>query len=88
VIIEAFARGVPVIATSLGTMAEMISDSVTGMLFAPSDHHSLAALIEWATAHPDETAAMASRARLEFEAKYTAARNYHILMQIYESALN
>jgi hypothetical protein len=45
-------------------------------------------VLEWALEHPDQTDAMARRAREEFEAKYTAARNYNILMQIYEAAMN
>jgi glycosyltransferase involved in cell wall biosynthesis len=88
VIIEAFARGVPVIASHLGTMAEMIVDGVTGLLFTPQDPQDLAAKIRWALDHPAEIAAMASRARQEFESKYSAARNYKMLMQIYEAALN
>jgi glycosyltransferase involved in cell wall biosynthesis len=87
-IIEAFATGLPVIASRLGNMAEMVTDGVTGLLFAPTDAEDLAAVIGWALAHPMEMQAIAKRAREEFERKYTADRNYETLMQIYSAALN
>jgi glycosyltransferase involved in cell wall biosynthesis len=42
VIQEAFAAGVPVIASNLGGMAEFVRDGVSGLLFAPGDRASLA----------------------------------------------
>ena len=42
VIKEAFAAGVPVVASRLGGMAEMISDGIDGLLFAPGDTTALA----------------------------------------------
>jgi glycosyltransferase involved in cell wall biosynthesis len=47
----------------------------------------LAAKVEWARTHPEEMAAMARAARAEYEAKYTAERNYQMLIQIYERAI-
>jgi glycosyltransferase involved in cell wall biosynthesis len=87
-IIEAFATGLPVIASRLGNMAEMVTDGVTGLLFGPTDSADLAAVIEWALSHPDETAGMGAHARTEFEQKYTPQRNYEALMAIYHAVLN
>jgi glycosyltransferase involved in cell wall biosynthesis len=87
-IIEAFATGLPVIASRLGIMAEMVTEGVTGLLFSPANPVDLAAVIEWALAHPAETGAMASEARREFERKYTPERNYEALMAIYRAVLN
>lgn len=86
VILEAFCCGLPVIASRLGAMAEIIEDGRTGLLFTPGDAADLAAKVEWLLAHPVALARMRREARAEFEAKYTAARNYEMLMEIYERA--
>lgn len=86
-ILEAFACGVPVIASRLGAMAEIVADGRTGLHFTAGDAADLAAKVEWAWTHPHEMEAMGRAARAEFEAKYTAARNYEMLMHIYERAV-
>lgn len=88
VAVEAFACGVPVIAPRLGTMAEIVEDGHTGLHFTPGDPEDLAAKVEWAWAHPKEMEAMGRAARSEYEAKYTAERNYQILMEIYQRAVH
>ncbi len=84
---EAFACGVPVIASRLGSMAEIVQDGETGLHFAASDPEDLAAKVEWAWTHPREMEGMGRNARAEYEAKYTAERNYQLLMQISERAV-
>jgi glycosyltransferase involved in cell wall biosynthesis len=68
-------------------MAERISDHRTGLLFRPGDPEDLAAKVRWAFDHPQELAAMRVAARREFEGKYTAERNYKMLMEIYDLAI-
>ena len=86
-LLEAFATGLPVIASGLGAVAEIVEDGVTGRHFRPGDADDLAAAVEWAILHPAEVAAMGQAARTEFETKYTASRNYALLMDIYQAAL-
>ena len=86
-IIEAFACGVPVIASRLGTMEEVVDHGRTGLHFTAGDSADLAAKVEWAWSHPAEMEAMGRAARAEFEAKYTAGRNYEMLMAIYARAI-
>ncbi len=88
VAVEAFARGTPVIAAKIGAIAELIANGQTGLHFRPGDSEDLAAKVEWALAHPGELARMRREARTEFEAKYTAKKNYQRLMEIYASAIN
>jgi len=87
VTIEAFACGVPVIASGLGAMAEIVQNGRTGLHFRPGDADDLAAKVEWAWTHPREMVEMGREARQEYEVKYTAERNYHMLMDIYDMAI-
>jgi len=86
-LLEAFATGLPVVASGHGAVAEIVQDGATGRHFAPGDAADLAAKIDWATTHADEMAAMGRRARREFEMKYTAAHNYGLLTDIYRTAI-
>jgi glycosyltransferase involved in cell wall biosynthesis len=84
VIAEAFAVGLPVVASELGSMSSLIAPGRTGLHFRPGNPEDLAAQVEWTLKHPAELAQMRREARAEFEAKYTAAQNYQMLMEIYE----
>ena len=53
IIREAFAAGVPVIASNLGGMAEMVRDGVDGLLFSPGDSAALAAALRRLIDEPD-----------------------------------
>lgn len=86
VAIEAFAKGTPVIAANIGAMSELVEHERTGLLFTPGDAADLASKVEWMCVHPDKVGKMGTEARLEYEAKYTAASNYQQLMNIYELA--
>jgi len=46
VVLEAFAAGIPVIASDLGGLAEVVRDGENGLLFAPGDAAALAAAVE------------------------------------------
>ena len=85
-IVEAFASGVPVIASRLGSLAEVVSDGKTGLLFNPGDDEDLASKLAWADSHPQEMIAMGQAARREYEVRYTPERNCAELIEIYRSA--
>jgi glycosyltransferase involved in cell wall biosynthesis len=87
VAVEAFACGVPVITSRIGVMAEIVQDEHTGLHFKPGDPEDLADKVRWAWTHPAIMAEMGRNARREYEAKYTAARNYELLMGIYDTAI-
>ena len=86
-ILEAFACGTPVIASNLGSMAERVRHGYNGLLFRPGNPQDLARQVRWAFDHPEELRAMRANARREFEEKYTAERNYELLIAIYEQAI-
>jgi len=87
IVIEAFACGLPVIASSIGALAELVEDGQTGLLFEPGSSESLADKIVWAESHPNELATMGKHARKVYEAKYSPQTNYDQLMSIYQRVL-
>jgi glycosyltransferase involved in cell wall biosynthesis len=88
VAIEAFAFGMPVIASRTGVMVETVEDGRTGLHFTAGDADDLAQKVEWAWNHPEPMAEMGKEARREYEAKYTAEKNYARLMEIYDRAIS
>ena len=84
---EAFACGKPVVASNMGAMAEIITDGKTGLLFRPGDADDFASKIELLAENKEYATEMGRNARLEFESKYGAEKNYEILMKIYEKAI-
>ena len=88
VIVEAFANGLPVIASRLGTMADVIEDGVTGLHFTAGDPDDLAAKVAWAITHSDRMAEMGSAARRVYETRYSEETNYQSLLTIYRDAIS
>ena len=82
-ILEAFATGLPVIASDLGSMPELIDAGRTGLLFRPGSAADLAEKVLWTASHELEMKAMSVAARQEFERKYTRERNHRLLMDHY-----
>ena len=87
VLVEAFAHGLPVVASRLGSMAEIVEDGITGLHFEPGNPHDLARKVQWLHDHPEECRQMGENARRDYEAKYTPERNYEMLMRIYEEVI-
>lgn len=84
---EAFATATPIIAADIGAVAELVDHGRTGLRFRPGDPEDLASQVGWFLSRPEEHSRLRWEARAEFEAKYTAERNYQMLMEIYESTL-
>lgn len=87
VLIEAFAKGTPVLASRLGAMAELVEDGRTGWLFAPGDAAALAAAVRRALADASALAGLRQAARRTYEERFTAERNHRDLIAIYRQAL-
>jgi glycosyltransferase involved in cell wall biosynthesis len=86
-VVEALAKGTPIVASRLGALAEFVDDGRTGLLFAPGDADDLARKVEELARDPGRLVAMRAEARREYEEKYTADQNYPILMEIYRQAI-
>jgi glycosyltransferase involved in cell wall biosynthesis len=86
-VVEAYATGLPVVASRLGGLAELVRDGETGLHFRAGDAADLAARLAPVLGNADHLQRMRREARREFEAKYTAERNYKLLIEIYEKAI-
>lgn len=87
IITEAFACGIPVVASRLGAIGEMVEDGKTGRLFTPGSVEEIRECVTWAVQHPEELRQMGLNARKTFEAKYTHQVNYPLMMQVYQRAI-
>jgi glycosyltransferase involved in cell wall biosynthesis len=88
VLVEAFAHGLPVIASRLGSMADIIKDGETGLLFNPADSQDLADKVRWLTNNMTECHRMGKNARASYLNYNTPEKNLHLLIDIYQQAIN
>jgi len=86
-LVEAYANGLPVIASRIGALADLVEDGKTGLLFNAGDAADLAEKMAWAYKNPDAMAQMGRNARAKYLAEYTEDINYQILMNIYDEAI-
>lgn len=86
-IVEAFARGLAVVASRIGAVADLVEDGRTGLLFEPGDADDLAGKLAWTASHGLELGDLGAAAREEYLSKYTGERNYEALAAIYERVL-
>lgn len=84
---EAFALGVPVAGSRLGSIPCIVENGRTGVLFNPGDVHDLLRAVREIWGNATRLEGMGVAAHAEFEDKYTADRNYASLMAIYAAAI-
>jgi glycosyltransferase involved in cell wall biosynthesis len=87
VVIEAFAVGLPVVSSELGSMKQIVSEGFTGIHFTPGDPVDLAEKIEGLVSQPRLLEKMRAESRAEYERRYTPEKNYRMLISIYEGVL-
>jgi glycosyltransferase involved in cell wall biosynthesis len=87
-IAEAYSVGLPVIASKLGSLAELVRDGETGLHFEAGNADDLARKVEWAYRHPEAMEEMGRRARATYESLYTSEANYAALLAIYKQAVD
>lgn len=83
VVAEAFAHGVPVLASNLGAMTEIIEPGENGLLFEPRDRRDLAEKATWLARHREQRDRMGLSARSCYERRFTEERGYQRLVEIY-----
>jgi len=86
-IIEAFACGVPVIASKQKTIEEIVQHGVNGLLFEPGNAHDLAQTVKEYWDKSDRLQGMGREAHQSYLKKYSKQQKYNSLMEIYERAI-
>ena len=86
-IVEAFCQGLPVIASRIAALEEIIEDGATGLLFSMGDADDLVTKIRWAHQHPEAMRLMGVNARRVYEERYSPCVDFRQLVKIYEAAI-
>lgn len=86
VIREAFAYGVPVAASRIGALMELVEDGVNGALFRPNAADEIAGLIRRLWGDPTALEQMSAQARQSYLRAYTEDANGEILQAVYDAA--
>ena len=87
VLIEALATGLPVIASRIGSLATLIEQERTGLLFEPGSAAALVAASRRLAANAGLLASMRQIAREQYLRHYHPEANYKLLRSIYEELL-
>jgi len=82
-LIQAFAAGLPIVASGHGSIGEMVGDGVTGWHFVPGDVSDLIRVVNAAAEDAEQRRARGCEARRLFEARYTGDENYRRLSALY-----
>jgi len=88
VIVEAYSRRIPVIASNIGVTPELVSDQKTGLLFEAGNAVDLANKARWLWDHPTEASAMGRSGFELYRERYTENQCYGTLIEVYERLIN
>jgi glycosyltransferase involved in cell wall biosynthesis len=86
VVAEAFAHGLPVIASRLGSLGEIIRHEENGLHFAAGDITALRQAVERLASDPGLRERLGAQAREDYLRLYTPERNLEQLLEIYREA--
>jgi glycosyltransferase involved in cell wall biosynthesis len=87
VVLEAMAAALPVIATPVGGVADMVMDGVNGFLVPPGEPELLAERIRYLLHHPRRREEMGQNNLRRFNQEYSLDVNINRIRQIYGSLL-
>ena len=87
VIIEAQATGIPVIASRIGGIKEVIDDQVTGFLFSVGENLALSQQIHYVLGHPQKIRQVVLNARAKVEKHYSKDLMINKTEKVYHECL-
>jgi glycosyltransferase involved in cell wall biosynthesis len=86
VVVEAYGLGVPVVASRLGALVELVEHKRTGLLVAHDKPEELAAALRNLAANPELAVRLGTQARLRYEKRYSADATTARLLEVYKEA--
>lgn len=87
VAMEASAAGLPVVATTVGGVPEVVEDGMTGFLVPPDDAHALAKRLEQLLTDPSLRCRMGQAGREKMQREFSVERMVTQMIAVYEDAL-
>lgn len=87
VIREAFALGVPVAGSRLGSIASLVEEGQTGVLFKAGDPVDLSRAVQTLWSEEKILQELGQNARMAFAGEYTEEKNHQRLLAIYRHAV-
>jgi len=86
-IVEAFSVGLPVIASQIGSLAEIVEDGVNGLHFTPGDSEALASAARDLENDRALLLLLQDGASNSFQERYLPSKNIRKLEEIYQAAI-
>ena len=86
-VVEAMACGVPVVATAVNSVPEIVVSGKTGLLARPGDPASLSRALAYALEHREEAARMAAAARVHVADRFRPEVLGQDLTEVYETVM-
>jgi glycosyltransferase involved in cell wall biosynthesis len=85
-VVEAMTCGIPVVATAVNSVPEVVISGKTGLVARPADPASLSRALAYMLDHPAQAAQMAEAARIQIRHQFRADLLGRELMDVYELA--
>jgi len=86
-VIEAYAAGVPIVASRIGSLAELVDDGATGLLTAPGDPDEMASALRRLADSHELATQLGKGARARYERSYSPDVTVRELLAIYREAI-
>jgi glycosyltransferase involved in cell wall biosynthesis len=86
-LMESMARAVPVVATAVGGVAELVKEGIDGLLVPYGDTAAMATAILWMIEHPDERQTMGANGRARIAGEFSTERMVNATQRVYEEML-
>ncbi len=87
-VMEAMAAGLPVVATNVGAIPELVRHGIDGMLAAPGNADKIAQAMTWLCEHPKEARAMGAQGRARARDSFDLAAMVRAYSELYDRVLD